>query len=85
MPTYIPSEENPEVIIYDDAGPSYEFDKPLKNPLVGPFRYEISGTNGFVIKNGDRETIVWTVGPDVAYFVTRLLNLAYRADRLPKE
>ena len=53
-----------------------EFDS-LCKPLTGPFDLQASG-DGWQITNGDGAVIVWAMDSEVAQFVTRLLQLAYR-------
>jgi len=54
-----------------------------EHPLAAPFTCEASGTNGFVILNGDGEAAAWTVGEISARFLTKMLNLADKFGVLP--
>jgi hypothetical protein len=51
---------------------------PKTTRLVGPFTLERSGTNGFVIRDGDGTTCIWVYGEETAHKVLRLLNVAYK-------
>jgi hypothetical protein len=55
------------------------------HPLIGPFTLRLNGTDAYEILNQEGNVVLWTIGEENARFVVKLLNLAFKGNKIPPQ